>query len=116
MKISKRSADEAVLGELGRRLARSRLDRNLTQAQLAHEAGVGKSTVERIEAGGSAQLASLIRILRALDLVEGFDALIPEPIASPLEQLALRGKERRRASSRTHASDSDRDWTWGDET
>jgi transcriptional regulator with XRE-family HTH domain len=116
MKISQQNADEVVLRELGARLARSRLDRNLSQAQLAHEAGIGKRTVERIEAGDSAQLASLIRILRALDMVEGFDALIPEPIASPLEQLALRGRERRRASSRTHVSGSDRDWTWGDET
>ncbi len=38
--------------EFGQRLARRRLDLDLTQAQSADEAGVGKRTVERIEAGG----------------------------------------------------------------
>jgi hypothetical protein len=37
MKITKQVTDEAILAELGGRLARIRLDRNLTQAQLAAE-------------------------------------------------------------------------------
>jgi transcriptional regulator with XRE-family HTH domain len=114
-KLSKQSTDEAVLGELGRRFARYRLDRNLTQAQLAREAGVSRRTVERIEAGESAQLASFIRILRALELIDNVDALVPEPIASPIEQLKLRGKERRRASPKTQPRGAPGDWTWGDD-
>jgi putative transcriptional regulator len=113
--VSRQSTDEAVLVELGRRLARHRLDRNLTQAQLAHEAGVSRRTLERIEAGQSAQLASFIRVLRALGLIDSLDALVPKPIASPIEQLKLRGKQRRRASPKAQASDTSDDWTWGDE-
>lgn len=113
--MSQQSTDDALLGELGQRLARYRLDRNLTQAELAREAGVSRRTVERIEAGESAQLASLIRVLRALELIDNFDALVPKPLASPIEQLKLRGKERRRASSKTRPSGSADDWTWGDE-
>ena len=64
MRISSRNTDEAILQELGQRVARSRLNRNLTQARLADEAGVSKRTVERIEAGYSTQLSNLIRVFR----------------------------------------------------
>ena len=51
MKIAKQASDEAILSELGGRLTRVRLEQNLTQAQLAEQAGVSKRTVERLEAG-----------------------------------------------------------------
>ena len=38
MKITKQATDEVILVELGGRLAKIRLDRNLTQAQLAMQA------------------------------------------------------------------------------
>ena len=59
MKISKEIGDKAIVRELGERLARTRLERNLTQAELAEQAGIAKRTLERIEAGGAAQLDSL---------------------------------------------------------
>ena len=51
MKITKQATDAAVLTELGGRLTRLRLERNLTQAQLAEQAGVSKRTVQRLESG-----------------------------------------------------------------
>ncbi len=42
--------DDAVLAELGRALAERRIGIGLTQAALAEQAGIGKRTVERIEA------------------------------------------------------------------
>ena len=71
-------SDDAILTELGGRLARRRIDLDLTQAALAHEAGVSKRTVERIESGASAQMVSIIRICRVLDLVSGLDRLVPQ--------------------------------------
>lgn len=118
MKINSQNTDEAVLRELGARLARWRLNRNLTQAQLAAEAGVSKRTVERLEAGHSTQLANLIRVARALALLANFDSLVPAPLPSPMEQLRLRGKVRERAST-TAAADQPGaaidEWTWGEE-
>src|SRR3989304_2190643 len=58
MKLSKQLTDEAILREVGSRLAGARLARNLTQAALAEEAGVSKRTVERLAAGGGAGGAS----------------------------------------------------------
>jgi transcriptional regulator with XRE-family HTH domain len=114
MKIEALNTDDVVLAELGSRLAGTRLERNISQAQLASEAGVSKSTVERLETGREVRLASFVRILRALGLLERLDSLLPEPLPSPIERLKLRGKRRRRAAgSRGHGGAGDSGtWTW----
>lgn len=89
----------------------------MTQAKLAKEAGVGKRTVERIEAGGSAQLSSLVRVLRALGGLDRLIQLIPDEGPSPLQLLKAKKKERKRASSRRGTKQVPaREWTWGDKS
>lgn len=109
--------DSAVLSELGQRLARHRLERNLTQAALAKEAGVSKRTLIRLEAGESTQLTNLVRMLRALRLLKNLDTLVPPPVPSPIEQLRTKGRERKRASPRTDEGPPTKpgEWTWGDD-
>lgn len=107
-------SEAALLETLGHRLERRRLDRDLTQAALAHEAGVSKSTIERLENGASVQLTNLVRVLRALDLLDGLDRLVPAPAPRPLELLAREGKQRQRASS-TREKPDDEPWTWDDD-
>lgn len=108
-------SDTAVLEEIGERLARHRLERDLTQADLAEQAGVSKRTVERLEAGESTQLTILIRILRALGLLEALDQAIPEIAPSPLDLLKMKGKQRQRASSKRGPRETDGAWSWGDD-
>ena len=108
--------DSALLATLGERLARQRLQRNLTQEHLAQEAGISKRTLIRIEQGESSQLTNLIRLLRALGLLDRLDAFIPHPVPSPLEQLKRRTKVRRRASSASKLNQPKRPWRWGDES
>lgn len=115
MKISKTTTDEAVLVELGKRIARQRIDLQLTQAALATESGLAKRTVERVEAGASTQLSSIIRILRVLDLTEGLDALVPEVLPRPLDLLKFKGRERKRASSKRRGKPAAGQWAWGDD-
>lgn len=109
------SPDASVLAELGDRLARLRLQRNLTQAQLAREAGVSKRTLIRLEHGESTQLTNLIRVLRGLGGLGNLDALIPPPPTSPIQQLQARAKTRRRASPAARNRRPSTTWTWGDE-
>jgi len=118
MKLTKAHSDEAVLRELGNRLAALRLVRNLTQAALAQEAGVSKRTVERLESGEvAARLSGLVRVCRALGLIDRLDALVPPVTAGPVDQLKLAGRRRQRASRpRRSAAAKTRNWTWGDET
>ena len=118
MKITGQLSDEAILREVGSRLAGARLARNLTQAVLAEEAGVSKRTVERLESGEvAARLSGLVRVCRALGIVDRLDALVPAPTASPVEQLKLAGHRRKRASGRRRSETSTkRKWKWGDES
>jgi|GEM_PF-288936 len=105
MQIDNLSSDKAILEEIGERVAKQRLNRNLTQVQLADLAGVSLSTVNRMEAGHSSQIANLIRVLRALNLLSNMDALIAEPTISPMQQLEMAGKQRQRARPKKAASE-----------
>ncbi len=117
MKIAKQATDAAILTEIGRRLARLRLEKNLTQVQFAEQAGVSKSTVQRLESGDvSPQLSGFIRVCRVLDVIERFDMLVPEPVPSPVEQLKLGGKRRKRASKVKTTKPAPKKWQWGNES
>ncbi|HEV7804980.1 MAG TPA: helix-turn-helix transcriptional regulator [Solirubrobacteraceae bacterium] len=115
MRITNAVTDDAVLVELGQRLTRLRLDRNLTQQQLADEAGVSRHTVLRLEDGHSVTAVALVRLLRALELLDGLELLVPQPLPSPIEQLEREGARRQRASgSRGEIGDEpSHPWRWG---
>lgn len=115
MVFIKNNSDDATLKELGNRILQYRLNLNLTQDALAKEAGVSKRTIIRTEHGHSAQVSNLIRILRALGLLENLETLIPEPALSPLQQVKMHGKKRRRASSSSDKLKTKEPWSWGDE-
>ena len=116
MKISAELTDDSVLAELGQRLAARRVALRLSQAELAERAGLGKRTVERIEAGHSAQLTGWIRLLRALELLPALDALVPEESLSPLAALERQNRRPQRVRRPdSKADDAAADWTWGDQ-
>jgi transcriptional regulator with XRE-family HTH domain len=109
MRIQEFQSDDVVLTELGQRVSRVRLGRNLSQAQLAKDAGVSRDTIQRLESGDSVGLMAFVRVLRALGLLDTLDAALPEALASPIEQLDRGGAQRRRASSARR----DGKWRWG---
>jgi transcriptional regulator with XRE-family HTH domain len=118
MKFSSQHTETALLVEVGARLEQARLRAGLSQQALAEAAGVAKRTVERFEAGKPGSLENLIRLLRALELVDRLELLLPEVTASPIEQLKLTRKKRQRAPSSKRAPRSrppQGKWTWGDE-
>ncbi len=114
MKITQLLTDDAVLAEIGRRMAARRIDLALTQAALAEQAGIAKRTLERMEAGHSSQLASLIRVLRVLDAMPGLEGLIPESGPRPMELLKRAGKARQRASGKRGQKGTSKTWRWDD--
>ncbi|MDI1248382.1 MAG: helix-turn-helix transcriptional regulator [Lacunisphaera sp.] len=124
MKFDFKSTDEIILSEIGTRLAQVRLTKNLTQAQLAIEAGISKRTVERLESGEVAtRLSAFIRVCRVLGLLEQLDHLVGETAPSPIAQLKSRGRQRRRASGGPARPAADgvaappqAPWTWGEQS
>lgn len=119
MRIERLLTDDAVLAEIGSRVERTRLERNWTQRHLAEQAGISTSTLKRLESGGGSALVNLIRVMRALGLIEELERAIPVPAPSPIERLKLSGRERRRASGGASGSQtppaSAGEWQWGDE-
>ncbi|HWM27695.1 MAG TPA: helix-turn-helix transcriptional regulator [Woeseiaceae bacterium] len=119
MRITAELTDDTVLQLLGTRIKQHRLEAGMTQAELAGEAGVGKRTLERIEAGEVSGLLTLVRLLRVLKLIEGLDRLVPEIKPGPITQLKTKGKRRKRVAhprSKTRsARKSAEPWTWGEE-
>lgn len=114
MKFSTLLTDDAVLRELGDRLAAQRMERNITQAALAEKAGVSKRTVERLESGEVAtQLSGFVRVCRALGLLERLEFFLPEPVPGPMERLKRQGRKRQRAAGRKAAAGTPAKWTWG---
>ena len=115
MKIEYQSSDASLLGEIGARVAAVRLERNLTQAVLAKEAGVSKRTVERLESGQvGTRLAGFLRVCRVLGLLERFEQLIPAPSPSPMALLKLHGRQRQRASGMRVSEPPPPNWSWGE--
>jgi len=113
VQIGNTLSDDAVLEELGRRLQRHRLDRNITQGSLAREAGISTPTLQRLAAGSSVQFVSLLRILRALGLLDHVDMLVPTLPVRPMELLERKGRRRKRASP-GGSPETNKPWTWED--
>jgi transcriptional regulator with XRE-family HTH domain len=117
MRIIDQMTDEQILAELGNRLVQLRLEKNLTQADLAQQAGVGVRTVQRLEAGAiGTQLSGFLRVGRILGLVDRLEVFIPEAQESPMALLKRQGKTRQRASGQTSAPEHPRKWTWEDDS
>lgn len=113
MKIDSKMTDDTLLTLLGKRLAGLRLARNLTQQQLAEQAGLGLRTVQRLERGAAAtQLSGVIRVCRVLGLVEHLETFLPEPAVSPMAQLQQAGRKRQRATGKRTAAGEPKEWTW----
>lgn len=108
------AAPEDIESALGHRLEQLRLARNISQSSLAHEAGVSRRTITRLENGGGVSLDTFIRVLRALGIVDRLDTLFPDITTRPVDRIGLGGRERKRARMKQKPEAAS--WTWETET
>ncbi len=80
---------------LGKQLQQLRISRNLDQMTAAGKAGISEKTLRNLEAGRGSTVESLIRVLKALDSLDGLQLIAPKPSVSPLA-LLRRPEPRRR--------------------
>ncbi len=92
---------EQTLVEIGERIKRQRLNRNISQKELAERAGIGINSVARLEDGKGSTLANFVRVLNAMDVLQDLDAFLPVPEISPIQLAKLQGKVRRKASKKS---------------
>lgn len=121
-KIRNAMTDEAIAKELGQRLARVRINAELTQDELAEAIGVDRGRVSRLENSGSGKLSTVVAVLRHLDRLDLLEQWLPEgTLISPLKQLEGEMKKpserqrvrKRRAAKRPPGSpDSEEDLGW----
>ena len=104
--------NSAIISAIGTYIKHQRLERNLTQAQLAEKAGLNRWTLGQIENGESVTLSSLIQILRMLDLLQLLDIFTIEERISPIEYARMQEKKRQRASSKNKVEDTNKNPGW----
>jgi transcriptional regulator with XRE-family HTH domain len=73
--------------ELGQRIRQLRLSRNIDQRAVAEKAGVTRAALQNLEAGRGSSVQTLLRILKALNYLEGIEMLAPQPTVNPLALL-----------------------------
>ena len=115
MRIDSQMTDAALLHLIGARIASQRVSANLTQEQLAEQAGVGLRTIQRLELGAAAtQLSGFLRVCRVLGLLERLETFLPEAGPGPMAQLQARGRMRQRVRARKTPNTKPPAWKWGE--
>ena len=106
------ATSDQIEAALCKRLESIRLSRNITQAQLAEEAGVSPRTIGRLEKGQGVSMDTFIRIMMALNIQQNLEALLPDPSVRPIERIVMGTAERKRARP-TKSIDELPTWSWG---
>ena len=84
-------------GRLGARLRALRLQRNITQAELARMVGVSRPTLATLENEGRGSVETLAAVMFALGREREFDALLqPDPPSTLAEVVAPTPRKRAR--------------------
>lgn len=91
------AAPSAIAQELGERLKQARLNADMTQIDVAEQAGISRKTVLNAEKG-RAQLETFIAILSALNLTGQLENFLAMQEISPIQLSKLKGRKRQRAS------------------
>jgi len=91
-------SDKAILAELGAQIKQMRLNQNVSQAKLATNSGLARSTISELENRGNGSMMSLVQVLRSLKRLELLNMFSTEVMISPVQVAKLYGKKRKRAS------------------
>jgi transcriptional regulator with XRE-family HTH domain len=90
-------SDGAIIKELAAYLKKERIQKNMTQLELAEKSGLDRSTISQIENGRISTLLSFIQILRALDQLEVLNLFQAKAQISPIQMLKAEQRQRLRA-------------------
>ena len=100
------ASDGVILKELGERIRKLRLRRNITQEDLAVRTLLAIGTIKALEAG-KAKLSTVVAVLRELDALDQLDSFIVPVTISPIKMVEANRKSsggRVRATGQAHKS------------
>ncbi|MDD2244832.1 MAG: helix-turn-helix transcriptional regulator [Dysgonamonadaceae bacterium] len=90
--------DDRILKQIGVFVKHHRMQQNKTQAVLAEDAGISRSTLSLLERGETVTVATLIRVLRVLDQLQIMDVFVITQHQSPLALAKAEKKKRQRVA------------------
>ena len=93
---------DEVQAFLGQQVRELRIAKNLDQRTTAEKAGISEKALRNFEAGRGSSTETLVRVLKALDSLEGLRLLAPKPTVSPLAMLRHSQNARRRVRHSRH--------------
>ena len=93
-------SDNAIVQQIGAFVKHHRMEQNKTQDILANAAGISRSTLSLLERGETVTLATLIQVLRVLDVLHIMDAFVVQQAISPLALAKIEKDKRKRASGK----------------
>ena len=105
--------DNMILLKIGEFIRRQRLERNVSQKELAISAGVSISSVAAIERGENISLNILIPLLRSLGALHMLADLLKEPEISPIayaKQLENQKSRKRASASKLDNDKTESEW------
>lgn len=100
--------DNMVLQKIGEFVRRQRLNRNISQKDLANAAGVSISSVAALERGESVSLKTLIPLLRTLGELHMLADFLKEPEISPIAYAKQLEDKKLRKRASTIKNDNDK--------
>ncbi len=101
--------DKSLMETIGQFIQHHRLNQNKSQDSVATDAGISRSTLSLLERGEKVTLASLLQVLRVLDLLYVMDTFKVSDEISPIEYAKLQKNKRQKASGKSN-SDPHSEW------
>jgi putative transcriptional regulator len=93
-------SDLGIISEIAGRVKQIRLNKNVSQKELADHIGIDRGHISKFENGKPITLLSLTKIMRALEMLEDLDKAIPIVPISPIALMKIQEKQRKRASKK----------------
>lgn len=103
-------SDNAIMDSIGAYVKHHRIQKNWPQAKVAKSANISRSTLSLLERGETVTLATLIQVLRSLELLHVMDVFQIQKSISPMALAKMQAKERKRAGYKMDEEKEDLDW------
>lgn len=104
--MNDRHTVEELQGEIGEQLRAARLRSNLSQADVAKQAGISIGAVKNLECGVGATVKTLVGVVKVLGRVQWILSLQPPVTISPMDMLRASKAKRQRAGKPRKNTDS----------
>ena len=93
-------SDAVVVKTLCQSIKQLRLNKNISQEELAKRSGVSRITISRMESSKAINLLTYVQLLRALENLELLNNLVIEPEISPILLMEQMSNYRKKATPR----------------